>query len=276
MSSVEKFNGKKFHTWQTKVKFMLMKKGIWDVIINARDDRASTREQVAQWELKNSKALGIIGENLHDTFVHHIDGCDTSKGAWETLDRTFGATSKGSKIGLLIKFFGLEKDPSNTMSAHLNYYKSLLTQLSGINKVVEDDVKIAVLIKSVSLSDEYSSLVTTLLNIPSPNLVDVEASLLEEENRINRKGESIQIEGAFFTKRHNNFKSKTGQLKNTSKVKCDFCGKSNHTEDRCFIKQKTRALLVGESQQEEAEEEEKVLDEANLIDNNAIDEEWAF
>lgn len=28
----EKFDGHNFHTWQTKVKFTLMKKGLWEVI----------------------------------------------------------------------------------------------------------------------------------------------------------------------------------------------------------------------------------------------------
>lgn len=281
MTTPEKFCGKNFHTWQTKVKFILMKKGIWDVVSNEREG-TSTREATSSWELKNNKALGIIGEALHDTYIHHIDNCETAKIAWVTLENLFGATSRNSKIGLLIKFFGLQKDSKETMSTHINYFKSLLTQLTGIKREIEVDVQIAVLIKSVSDLDEYSTLVTTLINVPSLKLLDVEASLFEEEKRINRKIEQVtNTEAAFFTKKHTHQSSSKFKGKNpgTGK-KCTFCGKANHTEDNCFIKQRTKALYVEADEDEDeldqkAKGEEVSYHEANLIIDK-LDEEWAF
>ena len=159
--SIERFNGINFYTWQTKLRFHLMKKGLWDVVLGTEDTRSQARESTSQIELKTHNTMGIIGESLHDTSIHHIGNCKTSQEAWTILDKTFGATSKVSKNILFIQPFGLQKDYSKTMTEHLNELKRLLSQLSGIKKDIADDIKIAVLIKSISTIDEYSSLVTT-------------------------------------------------------------------------------------------------------------------
>lgn len=112
------------------------------------------------------------------------------------LEKTFDASSKVSKIGLCIQFFGLTKDAVSTMSSYLNSFKILVTQLVGIDKNIEDEIKIAILIKSIANLDEYSSLVTTLSNLPNPNIIEIEASLLEKEKRISRKAETT-MENAF-------------------------------------------------------------------------------
>ena len=99
--SIERFNGTNFHTWQTKLKFHLMKKGLWDIVQGTEDPRPQTREGTIQVEFKTHKALGIIGESLHDTYIHHIGNCKAAKEAWTILDKTFGTISKVSKIILL-------------------------------------------------------------------------------------------------------------------------------------------------------------------------------
>ena len=47
----------------------------------------------------------------------------------------------------------------------------------------------------------------------------------------------------------------------TNGKNCGFCGKNNHTEDECYLKKKTKAMMI-----EEFDEEGDVsTDEANLV-----------
>ena len=73
----ETFEGDSFHTWQTKIKFTLMRKGLWN-IVNGKEKKPSTREGEVNWITKDEKALSIIALGLSNEYIHHIDGMDTS------------------------------------------------------------------------------------------------------------------------------------------------------------------------------------------------------
>lgn len=151
--------------------------------------------------------------------------------------------------------------------------KSLLTQLASIKINLDEDIVIAVLLKSLPTED-YSNVITTLTNLPTTKLVDVEVALLEEERKIKARGgiEHVKEGEILFTKNkfkgrnsynnYNNYKgSPRAPLASTNGKNCGFCGKNNHTEDKCYLKKKTKAMMI-----EELEEEGDVsTDEANLV-----------
>ena len=65
--------------------------------------------------------------------------------------------------------------------------KSLTTQLVGVKAHMDEDVCIAILRKGLP-QEEYGLLVTALTNLPSPKLVDIVGSLMQEEKKIKRQG----------------------------------------------------------------------------------------
>ena len=150
----------------------------------------------------------------------NIDGLDTSKEAWDELEKIFGTQAKSSKISLLIQFFELKLEKGESLVAHLNIMKSLTTQLARIKVFMDEDVCIAILLKSLPQED-YGPIVTTLTNLPSPKLVDIVGSLMEEEKKLNRQG-LIYVE-AYFTK--NTSKGSTSKNFSKDKFKCNLCGK---------------------------------------------------
>ena len=70
-----------------------------------------------------------------------------------------------------------------------------------------------------------------------------------------------------WKKNFNNKKVSKGITNNIKK--CGFCGKNNHNEDKCFLKQKTKALLIGHNRKEEfvasIEEGNFVVDQTNIL-----------
>ncbi|MCO5597941.1 hypothetical protein L7F22_052027 [Adiantum nelumboides] len=139
------------------------------------------------------------------------------------------------------------------LASHLNNMQSLMTQLAGISLKVDEDIAIAVLLKS--LPSNYDHIVTTLTNMPISKLVDMQASLLEEEKKMNGKVEikeaSIQSdEKVFFNK---NFKPKAFTK---GKVVCDFCHKPDHEEKDCFAKKKMKKAYFSFKLDKEDDEDE--------------------
>ncbi|MCO5564807.1 hypothetical protein L7F22_018475 [Adiantum nelumboides] len=244
------FKGHGFHTWQTRIKLMLMKKALWG-ITNGKERKPRDATTAATWEERDKKAQAIIKLELDDTYTHHVDGCETAKETWDQLDTLFGAQAKGSKLGLLIEFFKLEMASKTPLASHLNNMQSLMTQLACISLKVDEDIAIAMLLKS--LPSSYDHIVTTLTNMPISKLVDVQTSLLEEEKKMNGKVEikeaSIQSdEKVFFNK---NFKPKEFTK---GKVVCDFSHKLGHEEKDCFAKKKMKKAHFSFKLDEEEDE----------------------
>ncbi|MCO5557398.1 hypothetical protein L7F22_010961 [Adiantum nelumboides] len=228
---------------------MLMKKALWS-ITNGKERKRRDATAATTWEERDNKAQAIIKLELDDTYIHHVDGCETAKETWGQLDTLFGAQAKSSKFGLLIEFFKLEISAKKPLASHLNSMQSLMTQLAGISLKVDEDIAIVVLLKS--LPSSYDHIVTTLTNMPISKLVDVQASLLEEEKKMNGKVEikeaSIQSdEKVFFNK---NFKPKA-----KGKVVCDFCHKSSHEEKDYLAKKKMNKAYFSFKLDEEDDED---------------------
>ena len=117
---------------------------------------------------------------------------------------------------------------------------------------------IAVLLKSLP-DEDYSNVITTLTNLPTTKLVDVEAALLKEERKIKARGgtEHVKEGEVLFTKskfkgrnsynNYNNYKGSpkapsTPTTSSTNGKICGFYGKVNHTEDECYLKKKGMSL----------------------------------
>ncbi|MCO5555570.1 hypothetical protein L7F22_009115 [Adiantum nelumboides] len=149
---------------------LLMKKALWD-ITNGKERKPRDATAAATWEERDNKIQAIIKLELDVTYIHHVDGCETAKETWDQLDTLFGAQAKSSKFGLLIEFFKLEMASKTPLASHLNNMQSLMTQLAGIFLKVDEDIAIAVLLKSHPSS--YDHIVTTLTNMPISKLVDV-------------------------------------------------------------------------------------------------------
>ncbi|MCO5562770.1 hypothetical protein L7F22_016402 [Adiantum nelumboides] len=167
---INRFQGHGFHTWQTRIKLMLMKKALW-AITNGKEQKPREVIAATTWEERDNKAQAIIKLQLDDTYTHHVDGCETAKETWDQLDTLFGAQVKSSKFGLLNEFFKLEMASKMPLASHFNNMQNPMTQLASISRKVDEDIAIVVLLKSLVCS--YDHIVTTLTNMLISKLVDV-------------------------------------------------------------------------------------------------------
>ena len=194
--SMERFTGNRFHTWQTRLRFLLQKKELWKVIDTDDALVPITREARAQWDVLDTKTLAIIALNLGDEYLHHISNLSTTKEAWKILNHLFGATGKNAKINLKLQLFKLTLKPGTPFAIHLNDFKGLLTSIASIKATVDEEDSIALLLKS--MPEEYDVVVTTLLNMPSLKLQDVVSSLMDEYKKKQRREDEVTEEHLYF------------------------------------------------------------------------------
>ena len=159
--NLDKFNGVGFHTWQTKIKGYLMKKNLWGVI-SLGEEASNTRASTSQNQARDEQALGVIITSLDDSYIHYIDGCLNASQAWLTLEQTFGAKSKHSKISLKMQLYGLTLESNENISSLINRLKSICTQLVYIqSSPVEEEDQVATLLKALAHTD-FDNIVTIL------------------------------------------------------------------------------------------------------------------
>lgn len=229
------FNGVGFHTWQVKVKGYLMKKGLWSIITsNIDEENPPSRAQQRELQIKDEKALGILLTSVADEIVHYLDQSTTAKHAWEILERNFGAKSKHSKISLKMQLYSLVMQEGESLSSLVNRLKSICTQLSYIECNIEEEDKIAVLLKSLPLP--YDNIVTVLKEKePIPSLESIVNSLQEQEKKHTHKEEN---------------NSQALYVSSSSKKACKHCGKTNHMSSNCYkIKKCVKCGKVGHAPQ---------------------------
>lgn len=158
-----------------------MKKGLWSIITTEGGGNLTAQQQ-REYTQKDEKALGILLTSVADDIVHHLDQATSAKIAWDTLERTFGAKGKHSKISLKMQLYSLTMHENETLSSVVNRLKSICTQLSYIQCNIDEDDKIAILLKSLPI--QYEHIVTVLKEKePIPSLESIINSLQEEESK---------------------------------------------------------------------------------------------
>ena len=151
-------------------------------------------------------------------------------------------------MNLLMQFYRLDKNETDTMIAQINKFKALKQQLAAVKKKIEENEAATVLLNSVDKAP-YDSLVSTLKNVDK-SLNEIESALLEHESKkkdknspsttqlfyvIEGKGNSRPLPRCFHCGKLAHTKNEC-RNKHKPKIECGFCGKVSHEEEQCYHK----------------------------------------
>ena len=76
---VDKYEGVGFHTWQVKLKGMLMKKGLRGIIKPLSHNKTMTTwAQVVHFHTQDEKTLRLKITSLGDDYLHYINNAGTT------------------------------------------------------------------------------------------------------------------------------------------------------------------------------------------------------
>uniref|UniRef100_A0A5S6QB34 DUF4219 domain-containing protein n=1 Tax=Trichuris muris TaxID=70415 RepID=A0A5S6QB34_TRIMR len=152
--SITLLNGGNYIYWRTKVKAILIRDDLWD-IVNGVKPEAPT----AAWQKQNNKAMALITLSIEDSQLLHIANCDTAFEMWEKLQKQFARSSFGSQLYLRRKLYGI-RFTSGSMQNHINSLLEVVELLKGAGTEITTGELVAVLL--CSLPESYSGLVTAL------------------------------------------------------------------------------------------------------------------
>jgi hypothetical protein len=90
-----------------------------------------------------------IRMHIVESVYYTVQACTTAKELWKTLSDTYGKKVAATKIYLIRHLYNLRMKESDSITAHLNDYKGLISQLSAQGMTIDDELKALLLMSSL-------------------------------------------------------------------------------------------------------------------------------
>jgi hypothetical protein len=220
---VDKLSDKNFTVWKFRIEMVLKSRKLWKYV-EAETEEKKEKEQ-------EQEALSQIALTISDRVVGHIRGLKTPRAAWLKLCAVFEQKGLASQVYLRRKLFTMKFAKGGSMQDHLNNISEVSNQLDAIGDPVKD--RDLAIISLITLPESYKPLITTLESSPADAITFdlICARLLAEEER-QKEFESPEAptETAFISSTNSKYDRRR------SPMQCGYCGKTGHTEARCWDK----------------------------------------
>ena len=236
---VERLDVDNYATWRTRMKFLLICKGLWRAV--QVDDIDEETDQ---------KALAQIGLYVKEHHLSTLERCKTAKEAWRQLEAVYQAKSNARKLQLRRELAQLKMGPAEPLSKYVARAKEIQDQLRAAgHEVADQEIAWAVL---AGLPAYYDTVVTVLETTTERDmsLEDILPKLLQVEQRERQK--ERPDERALMAKPQgggfgiipgggkNGFQGGQGKERT-----CHYCGKPGHFKAVCRKKKHDEARRSG-------------------------------
>ncbi|MCO5612796.1 hypothetical protein L7F22_067067 [Adiantum nelumboides] len=243
--NIEKLDGNNYVYWKEQIHNVLVQKKQAKSIrlAGVKPDDMDADD----WLEFDELARSTIMLTLHKTVYFNVKDTKGAFGVWQALSNLYEKKSAASQVYWLKKLIDLRMKESTLMSAHLNEFNTILSQLQAQEVEFKDSVKAMFLL--VTLPDLWDTFRTAISNSAPPDglkCTDVESSLLMEEvshkNVEDTKSSSaMHIRGRPKSRGnnekngHNKSKSRERSKSRTGKdVECYYCHKKGHVKKDCY------------------------------------------
>lgn len=196
------FNGEKYQFWSTKMRTLFKSQELWELVeegFNDTDDEARLKEN----KKKDSKALFIIQQAVHEDIFPRIMNATTAKEAWLTLQKEF----KGDKKVITVRLQTLRREfetammnNGETVQSYLSRISAIVSQIRTYGENCSDQTVVAKVLRS--LTPRYDHVVAAIEESKDLSVFtfdELMGSLQAHEARLHRTTETTE-EKAFHVK----------------------------------------------------------------------------
>jgi hypothetical protein len=149
--SVRKFDGTNFNFWKEQMQDYLIVRGYIDPI---EQDTAPATYKLEVWTKLDWVARATIWMHLSESVYFTVQACTTVNKLWKTLSDTYEKKLAATKIYLIRRLYNLRMKESDSITAHLNDYEGIISQLSAQGMMIDDELKALLLMSTLPPSWE--------------------------------------------------------------------------------------------------------------------------
>jgi hypothetical protein len=135
------------------------------------------------WVKLDRVARATIRMHLSESVYYTIQACTTTNEFWKTLSDTYEKKVAATKIYLIWRLYNLRMKESDSITAHLNDYEGVISQLSAQGMTINDELKALLLMST--LPPSWETFVTTVYNVSAAAVKysETTTSILSEDAR---------------------------------------------------------------------------------------------
>uniref|UniRef100_A0A6V7JQH5 Retrovirus-related Pol polyprotein from transposon TNT 1-94-like beta-barrel domain-containing protein n=1 Tax=Bracon brevicornis TaxID=1563983 RepID=A0A6V7JQH5_9HYME len=262
--NIKPFNGDKYSIWKFRVRARVAEDSSLNVL-----DEESPNDRDEDWNACERIAKGIIIEHLDDSMIGFATEHNTAREIFKQLDAIYERKSLAAELAAEKKLLSCKFKGDIPLAKHFMIVDEMIIELHAARCKLNEMSKVARLL--LTLPNSYDAVVTAIQTMNDENLslafvktrlLDYEIKLKSEASETTGKvlhSETINHEknGKQHWKNHrqnsnrpkpfsrhpqNKFNNQRGLNKNNgnNKMKCDFCGRRNHTKKNCFFYYRTK------------------------------------
>ncbi|KAJ3175918.1 hypothetical protein HDU85_001027, partial [Gaertneriomyces sp. JEL0708] len=202
-----------------------------------------SRVQYQEWLSANQKCLAHLKLNVGITFLSEVTQAKTAFQAWSNLRKRVNSLSQLGTTALYSKIYNTKKSPEDSIRKHLdgmNGNRQLLASL-GNQHTISDIQWLNIVVNSIPATKEFETTLITLSRSITSGQVTIDdiTNQLVEAERIHeqaKQAETAMVSTLPSSGRKVTKKRKTGDASRGSRVPCEFCDKTNHQPEVCWMK----------------------------------------
>jgi hypothetical protein len=121
--------------------------------------------------------------HLSESLYYTVQACTAANELWKMLSDTYEKKVAATKIYLIWCLYNLRMKESDSITAHLNDYEVIISQLSAQGMTIDDELKALLLMST--LPPSWKTFVTTVCNASAAAVKysETTSSILSEDAR---------------------------------------------------------------------------------------------
>lgn len=209
LSLIPIFNGENYEFWSIKMNTFFFSQDLGDLVesgyVGPEDAATLTTAQKAELKdnrKKDSKALFVMQQAIHESFFSRIVAAKNSKEAWRILQEEFQGSNKVITVKLQTLYRDFENHPVKSGESIQEYFSrvTVINQMRTYGEDIEDVKVVQKILRSIPTKfDHVVAAIEESKNLSVISINELMGSLQAHEQRINRPSEKT-VEHAFQLK----------------------------------------------------------------------------
>jgi len=250
---VDRFNGENYALWKIKVRAVLVREDLWEVVTGKEEEWVDRRlrgskkkedaeEATREWRRRQEKALATIQLLVTDPILVKIGECQTAAETFAVLDGEFQSKTGINRLLLKQKLYTLRLAEEESVDTYLGEIDQILQQLAAVNsKIEEEDAALALLLGLPASWANFKTSICISSEKTGLKLPEVKAAIRTEN--LTRKVHESSIpdlgERAFYTRTKPQPKcgecGLQGHETKDCNTVCRKCGEKGHIKKNCKV-----------------------------------------